>query len=247
MSDDVPLSPATDTERGNTAWWFRQITVSLGIGNAGGIVALATFAGSASNLDVAVGIVYPAIAFFFTGMIGAFAAFIVQFVYTFLRLEARAEVSARKNEIRVKGGKPLQVDGVSTVVFFILCALIAFSLGSSAVYFYRGAYAVTQSAAELACDRAPNSSKCQRSPTPIFPIAIRSGASGPSSGQAGKTQSENDSQATLRHPAGGALGNRAAANPSPSEIAPAPPPVPASAAALAPPGQPPGLLTSSPH
>lgn len=172
------LSPLGDGEREAISWWFRRISTTLALANAGGVVALGSLAGGSESITVAALFAYPAIALFFTGAFYAFASFGLQFVYAFLRLDAIAQVDAARIKWRKAKGLPATISLLPTLIFFAYSCLMAYTIFSSGMYFYNGAKSITATASAVACSSEGFEVLCRAPVSPLFsppsPAAITS-------------------------------------------------------------------------
>ena len=155
------LGPISEEERAKNAWWFRQIATTLALGNAGGVVAISGFAGNIENVALGMVVSYPAIPFFFAGAFSAFVSFIVQFGYSFTRMEALAEHDRELNEWRAANNISRSVNLISTGLFLFYTALMVTSLGLSGYYFYKGAASVSYATAAISCVGSASGSGCR--------------------------------------------------------------------------------------
>lgn len=160
-SSPPKLKPISEEERAKNAWWFRQIATTLALGNAGGVVAISGFAGNIENVALGMVVSYPAIPFFFAGAFLAFVSFIVQFGYSFTRMEALAEHDRELNEWRLANNIPRSVNLISTAMFFLYMAVMIGCLGMSGYYFYKGAASVSYATAAISCVGSQSSSGCR--------------------------------------------------------------------------------------
>jgi uncharacterized membrane protein len=170
MSEELEpvMEQKSAAEKEASAYWFRQINTALALGNAGGIVTLAGFAGNTDNLKLAALITYPAISYFLTGVSFAFVAFGLQFVYSTLRLEEYAELNERQIQWRQTRGMPARINWLATAAFFIYWPLQFGALCASGFYFYNGAGEVSGQTGALHCAIIPNSDACSERPTLIL-------------------------------------------------------------------------------
>lgn len=155
------LRPISEEERAKNAWWFRQIATTLALGNAGGVVAISGFAGNIENVALGMAVSYPSISFFFAGAFLAFISFIVQFAYSFTRMEALAEHDRELNEWRSANNIKKSVNLISTTLFIVYTVVMIYCLGMSGYYFYRGAASVSYATAAISCVGSPSGSGCR--------------------------------------------------------------------------------------
>lgn len=164
MNDDEPLFPArSDREKEASAWWFRQLCTTLIIANAGGVIAVSSFAANTENVAIAALIAYPSTSLFLAGAVIAAAGIILQFLYVSLRLEAVGEFDRARNDWRAKKGLKAVVSLPPTVAFLVLTALTLSSMALSSLYFYRGAKQASLSTSALACASLADRGACSDS------------------------------------------------------------------------------------
>lgn len=161
MNDDEPLFPArSDREKEASAWWFRQLCTTLVIANAGGVIAVSSFAANTDNVAIAALIAYPSTSLFLAGAVIAATGIILQFLYVSLRLEAVAEFDKLRNNWRAKNGLKAVISPLPTAAFLILTVLTLSSMALSSLYFYRGAKQASLSTSALACASLADRSAC---------------------------------------------------------------------------------------
>ncbi len=138
-TDEPTFPPPSDREREASSWWFRQITTTFMLANAGGVLTVSGFAGNTENISVATLIAFPAVSYFVAGAVFASPVFFLQFLYSSLRLEALAEHDKKRNEWRNERGLNSTYNVPATAGFLLIVALMLGLLAGSGTYFYKGA------------------------------------------------------------------------------------------------------------
>lgn len=148
--DSLPEKSSHEHEA--SAWWSRQLYTSLLLANAGGVVAVAGFAGNTENSKLAAFFAYPAITFYLIGMLLTAMGVVAQFFYTSWRLEAIAEADRKRIARAIKDGESFRLNGAATFAFFVIMATSLASIGGGVLFFAMGAREIALSVAAMACE-----------------------------------------------------------------------------------------------
>ncbi|MBU1347135.1 MAG: hypothetical protein KKA16_09310 [Alphaproteobacteria bacterium] len=166
-----PLPEIGDRDRETSAFWFRRITTAILLGNGAGVIAIGSYIADGKDNADTLGLAYPAMASFLSGIVLGFICYLTSYISTSMRLEAYVEIINRAAELARNAGKKTattQHDGMFFFLILLVVAQIFFIIGSGAS-FYNGSSYVLSVLGQAACSKKQET-YCYGTPI-LFPFA----------------------------------------------------------------------------